>query len=95
MSVSFKVEKDGEKIAPITPEAQDKIPPLILLACGWPFVLVAFGGAIGGGLGGLAFGVNVATYKSSLPGILKPFLNILTGAAAIGLWYVIAKAIVG
>ena len=95
MSVSFKVEKDGEKIIPITPEAQEKISPLILIACGWPFALVAFGGAIGGGLGGVAFAVNIGIYKSSLPGIAKPFLNILTGAAAIGLWYVIAKAIAG
>ena len=66
-------------------------------------MLVAFGGLTGGGLGGaiagalggLVFGVNVGVYKSSLPGIAKPFLNILTGAAAIGIWYAIARAMNG
>jgi hypothetical protein len=34
------------------------------LACGWPLVMVAFGGAIGGGLGGAAYCVNLWIFKS-------------------------------
>ena len=61
--------------------------------CGWPLVMVFFGGAIGGGLGGAAYGINVAIYKSKLPMAAKILLNVLTGVAAIGLWAVIVAAI--
>src|SRR5580765_1399614 len=32
-----------------------KLPPWAHVACGWPLVMVAFGGAIGGGLGAGAY----------------------------------------
>jgi hypothetical protein len=63
------------------------------LLCGWPFALAFFGGAIGGGLGGLAYAINVAIYKASMPTILKVFLNLSVGFGAIGIWYVIAQSI--
>jgi hypothetical protein len=56
-------------------------------------VLVLVGGAIGGGLGGAAYGINVAIYKSNLPVALKVFFNLLMGLAAIGIWLAIAMAI--
>ena len=58
--------------------------------CGWPLILVFFGGAIGGALGGLAYGANLAIYKSGIPGPLKVILNPLIGVLAIALWYLIA-----
>lgn len=61
--------------------------------CGWPLILVFFGGAIGGAMGGLAYVINVAIYKAGMPTILKIVLNILVGTAALVLWLVIAAAI--
>ena len=72
---------------------QEKLPPLAYAICGWPLLLVAIGGAIGGGLGGAAFGINIAIYKSSMPIAAKCVLNILTGLAAVGIWFAVALAI--
>lgn len=68
----------------------EKTPPLAHLLCGWPLALVFIGGAVGGGLGGLAYGLNMAVYKSNLPIPAKAVLNLAIGAAAIGGWYLIA-----
>ena len=61
--------------------------------CGWPLLLVIFGGAIGGGLGGAAYGINIGIYKSNLPVPVKIILNVVTGGAAFGIWLAIAMAI--
>lgn len=63
------------------------------LMCGWPFVLVLVGGAIGGGLGALAYYINLKIYKSNLSNTYKVILNILTGISAMILWYLIAVSI--
>ena len=55
--------------------------------------MVAFGGAIGGGLGGAAYGVNLWIFKSRLPLAAKVALNVFTGCAAFVLWATIASAI--
>ncbi len=73
--------------------AKEKLPALAHVMCGWPLILVGIGGAVGGGLGGAAYGINVAIYKSSLPAVAKVALNILTGIAAFVLWLGIAVAI--
>ena len=78
------VETPAEK-----PKAQ-KLSPMVHIICGWPLILVFFGGAIGGALGGLAYGANIAIYKSDLPGALKIVLNPLVGILAIALWYLVA-----
>jgi hypothetical protein len=69
------------------------IPAWAHVVCGWPLIMVAFGGAIGGGLGGAAYGVNVYICKSRLPIAVKVVLVPLTGLAAIALWALIASAI--
>jgi len=74
-------------------EAQ-KMSALEHALCGWPLIIVCFGGAIGGALGGVAYAANVAVYRSSMPGILKLVLNPVIGFSAIGLWFAIASAIV-
>src|SRR5262245_23304587 len=61
--------------------------------CGWPLAMVFFGGAIGGGLGGAAYGVNLIIYKSRLPVTAKVVLNLLTGLSVLGLWVLAAAAI--
>ena len=63
------------------------------LMCGWPFILVFVGGAIGGGLGALAYYINLKIYKSNLSNAYKVILNILTGISAMILWYLIAVSI--
>lgn len=73
--------------------AEAKLPTIAYVLCGWPLLLVAIGGAIGGGLGGAAFAVNLGIYKSSMPLALKVVLNIVTGLAAVAIWFGIALAI--
>ncbi len=51
------------------------------------------GGMIGGALGGAAYGINIAIYKSSLPVPVKIILNVLTGLAAVAIWFAAAVAI--
>jgi hypothetical protein len=84
---------------PLNPPATDpkpagKVPGTAHLICGWPLILVLFGGLIGGGLGGAAYCVNLAIYKSRLPVAAKILLNLATGAAAFVFWLVIVAAIV-
>ena len=61
--------------------------------CGWPLILVTIGGAIGGGLGGLAYGINLTIFKSQLSTPAKVYLNMATGLSAFGIWLVIAFGI--
>jgi hypothetical protein len=70
-----------------------KLPAWAHLVCGWPLVMVGFGGAIGGGLGGAAYGVNLWIFKSRLPLVAKVALNVFAGIAAFVLWATIASAI--
>ena len=69
------------------------LPSVVHILCGWPLILVFFGGAIGGALGGVAYAANLAVFKSNMPGALKLVLNPIIGIAAIGLWFVIVMAI--
>ncbi len=71
----------------------EKLPAMAHLACGWPLILVAIGGLIGGALGGGAYGLNLAIYKSKIPTAAKVVLNVLTGFAAFATWALIAGAI--
>lgn len=63
------------------------------LMCGWPFILVFVGGAIGGGLAALAYFINLKIYKSNLSNAYKVILNILTGITAMIVWFLIAISI--
>ncbi len=76
-----------------TDPQESKLPASAHLLCGWPLLLVAIGGAIGGGLGGLAYGINVKIYKSELPTAAKIVLNPVVGLTAIALWLVIVTLI--
>jgi len=85
---------DGEReVADAT--KPEKLPIQVHLVCGWPLLLIAFGGAIGGGLGGVAYGVGLVVYRKtrSLPTTFLASLGLGTAAAL--LWYVIARAIRG
>ncbi len=79
----------SEETTPPQNKNEQKLPASAYVMCGWPLVLVFVGGALGGGLGGGAFAINVGIYKSNLPVAAKIALNILTGLAAIVLWIVI------
>ncbi|EPF93350.1 hypothetical protein GCM10025882_23060 [Acinetobacter gyllenbergii] len=61
----------------------------VYVMCGWPLILVLIGGAVGGGLGGIAYLLNLKLYNSNLSNIVKIILNILVGSTAIFLWSVI------
>ena len=77
-----------------TPVAtSSKLPLQAHLACGWPLVLVFVGGAIGGGLGGMAYAINMAVYRSQMPLVAKVLSNLAIGFVAIALWMGIILAI--
>ena len=87
-------QSENVTFAPEPPKTESvKLPAWAHVACGWPLVMVAFGGAIGGGLGGAAYGVNLWIFKSRLPLPVKVALNVFTGCAAFVLWATIASAI--
>lgn len=75
-----------------TPEAPS-LPREAHVMCGWPLLLILVGGAVGGGLGGAAYAINLSIYKSRLPVVVKVFLNLFTGIAAIGIWLAVVVAI--
>ena len=75
------------------PSSPKKLPIKVHLACAWPLILVGIGGAIGGGLGGAAYAINLKIYQSTLPIAAKVALNILTGLSAFGIWLAIAMLI--
>lgn len=69
--------------------SKNKLNFKLYMMCGWPFFLVFIGGAIGGGLAGIAYVINLNIYKSNLSNMGKIILNILVGCLAIVLWIVI------
>lgn len=71
----------------------EKAPKYVHLIAGWPFVLVLFGGLIGGGLGGLAYLINLKIYNSQLSKINKILANMMCGMVAISAWWFIAGAV--
>ncbi|TCB42153.1 hypothetical protein E0H83_12635 [Acinetobacter terrestris] len=71
----------------------EKAPKYVHLIAGWPFVLVLFGGLIGGGLGGLAYLINLKIYNSQLSKMNKILANIMCGMVAISAWWWIAGAV--
>jgi hypothetical protein len=76
-----------------TSAAKAKLPIIVHVLCGWRLLLVVIGGAVGGGLGGIAYATSLAIYKAQLPVALKVVLNLLVGLADIGIWFAVALAI--
>lgn len=87
----------GSPSAPQKPAPPKKPKPdaIAYLVCGWPLLLLFVGGAIGGGLGGLAFGLNMQVYQSKLPLPVKFILIPLFGILAAVLYVVIVLLIFG
>ncbi|GEM_PF-6466018 len=71
------------------------VPVPLLIVAALPMGLVAVGGAIGGGLGGLAFVGNIAIARSKLPLVVRLIAMIAAGSGAVGLWYMIVSALQG
>jgi aconitase A len=59
-----------------TKEEAKKLSTIVHVMCGWPLALVFIGGAIGGGLGGIAYGINMVIYKSHMPVAAKVVLPL-------------------
>jgi hypothetical protein len=57
--------------------------------------MVVSGGAVGGALGGLAYGINIMIYKKGAPLWAVVFSSMVLGAAVVILWSVIAELIRG
>ncbi len=72
--------------------AGGKLPIFAYLICGWPLLLILIGGAVGGGLAGVAFALNLAIYRGKLHPALKAALIVCSGLAAIFLWLAIGIA---
>ena len=63
------------------------------LAIGLPLLLVGIGGALGGGIGALAVGVNRDIMRSELPAPLRYLVAIGVTGLAFVLWLLIASAL--
>ncbi|WP_312842948.1 hypothetical protein [Stutzerimonas nitrititolerans] len=74
-----------------TEKIEKKLTAKAHILCGWPLILVAIGGAIGGGLGAAAYALNVAIYRSSMSRKAKITQNILSGLGAFVAWLVFAS----
>jgi len=62
---------------------------------GIPFILVVVGGAIGGGLGGVAYFISVSIFKKDMPTPLKYLLSLLVSITAFIVYLAIVFAITG
>ena len=76
-----------------SPGEKVKIPAVAHVFCGWPIILIIIGGAIGGGLGAVAYFINLAIYKSRLHTPIKIMLNVLAGLSAFGIWLTVTYGI--
>jgi hypothetical protein len=74
--------------APSSNEPSKKLGAKAHILSGWPLLLVAIGGLIGGALGGLAYVTNLKVYQSNLPIAAKIGINLCTGTLAFILWVV-------
>ena len=74
------------------PESE-KLSKKVHLMAGWPFILVFFGGMIGGGFAALAYMMNLKIYRSDLSKMNKILANIMCGMCAISLWWFSASFI--
>jgi hypothetical protein len=88
----FSKKRKAVPAKPPVPQPQG-LPVMAHALCGWPLILVVMGGMIGGALGAVAYGINVAIYKSRMPVILKIILNLVVGASAIAVWLIIVSAL--
>jgi hypothetical protein len=61
---------------------------------GWPIVMVAFGGAIGGGCGGAARAINRKVFLKTGHPVLRCVWTGLISVASMGVWLVLASLIV-
>lgn len=59
-----------------------------------PIALVAVGGAIGGGCGGLAWGINKAVFQKTRNPVLRYVWTGLISAASVVLWLVLVLVVV-
>ncbi len=63
--------------------------PVVHMLCGWQFVFLFLGGLLGGGLGGIAYAINVAIVKTRLPLPAKIVSVIAVGIGAIIAYFVV------
>lgn len=71
-----------------SPDPQSKpIPSYAQVIAGWPLIMIAIGGALGGLCGGGAYGLSMALFKKRGVTPLNCFLSILIGIAGIGLYF--------
>ncbi|MCH4246960.1 MAG: hypothetical protein LKF82_03850 [Acinetobacter populi] len=75
-------------------DQKEKLPMRVHVWCGWPLILVFIGGALGGGLAGLAYILNLKVYKSELKIPIKNLLNFLIGVSAFVLWFVVHQFVI-
>ena len=63
--------------------------PIAHMLCGWQFVFLMLGGLVGGGLGGIAYAINVAIFKTRLPTPAKIVSIIAVGIGAMIAYFVV------
>ena len=63
------------------------------VVCGWPLVLVLFGGGMGGGLSGAAYATSLVLYRKGAPVWMVIVSSVLLGTVAIGTWAAMAQMV--
>ena len=83
----FRVESGG-----LVQSYGEKIPALRAALAFLPFALVAVGGALGGGIGGLGWGANRLIAAQAWPLPVRALAMIGVTLASFALWFVVAAA---
>lgn len=66
-----------------------ELTPVAHMLCAWQFVFLFLGGLVGGGLGGIAYAINVAIYKTRLPTPAKIISIIAVGIGAMIAYFIV------
>ncbi len=66
-----------------------KLPWHSHLISGWPLLLIAVGGLIGGACGGLAYGASVSVIKKKGVSALSYSLSVLIGVGCVFLYFAV------
>jgi hypothetical protein len=76
-----------------TQEKPKDLPSYAHAIAGWPLIMIAIGGALGGLCGGGAYGLSMALLKKKGVTPISCLLSFLIGIAGVGLYFVVVVAL--
>lgn len=79
--------------ANMTDPIPPNLPPYAHVIAGWPLIMIAIGGAVGGLCGGGAYAISMSLLKRKGVTPLSCFLSVFIGIAGVILYLVVAVAL--